>query len=275
MIPQAYYEKVGAAGFEKAPIGCGPYMIEEFVARLVRQAQGLRQVLGGQAGVQERDDQLRHRPERARRPDRDRQVRHHARPALRGVRPAEEAPALSGVSSPITDIAMLFITNVAPMLDDNVRQACVHAVDKQAIVKNLLRGYGIVIDTLQTPQYPAYDPSIKVKYDPALAKAAARQVGLQRRQAGEVHDPDHARLHAEGLRDGAGDRRHVAQGGHRGRDRGLRDRQALRAAPEPQAGADGLLQLGRRDRRPERIRPASRCSGRVRTRAGSRRSSTP
>ncbi|MBC7480691.1 MAG: peptide ABC transporter substrate-binding protein, partial [Rhizobacter sp.] len=31
MIPPAYYEKVGAAGFEKKPIGSGPYMIEEFV----------------------------------------------------------------------------------------------------------------------------------------------------------------------------------------------------------------------------------------------------
>jgi peptide/nickel transport system substrate-binding protein len=31
MIPQQYYEKAGAAGFEKKPIGSGPYLVEEFV----------------------------------------------------------------------------------------------------------------------------------------------------------------------------------------------------------------------------------------------------
>src|SRR5450631_2494537 len=31
-IPQQHYEKVGAAGFEKQPIGSGPYVVDEFVA---------------------------------------------------------------------------------------------------------------------------------------------------------------------------------------------------------------------------------------------------
>lgn len=31
-IAQHHYEKVGAAGFEKQPIGSGPYVVEEFVA---------------------------------------------------------------------------------------------------------------------------------------------------------------------------------------------------------------------------------------------------
>ena len=30
ILPKAYYEKVGAEGFEKAPIGTGPYMVEKF-----------------------------------------------------------------------------------------------------------------------------------------------------------------------------------------------------------------------------------------------------
>ncbi|RVA01888.1 twin-arginine translocation signal domain-containing protein, partial [Mesorhizobium sp. M7A.F.Ca.US.002.01.1.1] len=30
IMPKAYYEKVGAEGFEKAPIGTGPYMVEKF-----------------------------------------------------------------------------------------------------------------------------------------------------------------------------------------------------------------------------------------------------
>ena len=30
VMPKAYYEKVGAEGFEAAPIGSGPYMVEKF-----------------------------------------------------------------------------------------------------------------------------------------------------------------------------------------------------------------------------------------------------
>ena len=43
-----------------------------------------------------------------------------------------------------------------------------HAIDKKAIVDRLLSGYGVPIDTLEAPQYAAFDPSIKVAYDPEL-----------------------------------------------------------------------------------------------------------
>jgi dipeptide transport system substrate-binding protein len=76
---------------------------------------------------------------------------------------------LKGVVTPISDIGMIFITNVEPMLDKNVRLAAHHAIDKQGIIKRLLRGYGVAIDTLEAPEYAAFDPSIKVGHDPALA----------------------------------------------------------------------------------------------------------
>ena len=44
-----------------------------------------------------------------------------------------------------------------------------HAIDKQAIVDRLLRGYGVPIDTLQAPEYEAFDPTIDVPYDPERA----------------------------------------------------------------------------------------------------------
>jgi peptide/nickel transport system substrate-binding protein len=31
VLPKAYHEKVGAAGFEKKPVGSGPYQVDEFV----------------------------------------------------------------------------------------------------------------------------------------------------------------------------------------------------------------------------------------------------
>ena len=36
VMPKAYYEEVGADGFEAAPIGTGPYMVEKFERNSVR-----------------------------------------------------------------------------------------------------------------------------------------------------------------------------------------------------------------------------------------------
>ena len=71
--------------------------------------------------------------------------------------------------TPISDIGMIFITNDEPMLDKNVRLAAIMPIDKKAIVDRLLHGYGVPIDTLEAPEYAAFDPSIKVPYDPELA----------------------------------------------------------------------------------------------------------
>ncbi len=62
---------------------------------------------------------------------------------------------------------MIFLNDIDPMLDPNVRQAAAHAIDKKTIIDRLLSGYGVPIDTLQTPEYEAYDASITVAYDEA------------------------------------------------------------------------------------------------------------
>ncbi len=61
---------------------------------------------------------------------------------------------------------MIFLNDTDVMLDANVRKAAAHAIDKQMIIDRLLSGYGVKIDTLQTPQYEAYDASITVPYNP-------------------------------------------------------------------------------------------------------------
>ena len=65
---------------------------------------------------------------------------------------------------------MIFINDVDVMLDPNVRMAAAMAIDKKLIIDRLLSGYGVPIDTLQTPEYTAYDSSITVPYDPEKAK---------------------------------------------------------------------------------------------------------
>ena len=56
---------------------------------------------------------------------------------------------LTGVTTPVSDIAMIFFNDTGPMEDANVRKAAVHAVNKDAIVDQLLRGYGVPLHTLQ------------------------------------------------------------------------------------------------------------------------------
>ena len=72
------------------------------------------------------------------------------------------------ISAPIT-VPDPPINDVPPMTDRNVRLAAAHAIDKQAIVDRLLRGYGVPLNTLHTPEYSAFNAAIKVAYDPDLA----------------------------------------------------------------------------------------------------------
>ena len=177
MIPQQHYEKVGAAGFEKQPIGSGPYQVEEFVQGSYVKLKAFDKYWGKKPAF--RNVTLKFVTDPSARVA---EIESGRSDVTLGI-PFEEfdrlkkLPSLKGVSSPVTDIAMLFITNEAPMTDDNVRRAAVHAVDKQAIVKRLLRGYGVVVDTLQAPEYAAFDPSIKVKHAPELAKQLLAKSG--------------------------------------------------------------------------------------------------
>jgi peptide/nickel transport system substrate-binding protein len=85
---------------------------------------------------------------------------------------------LAGSAYPIADVAILFITDKEPMLDRNVRLALAHAIDKQALTGAIMRGYARPLDTLQAPEYAAYDASIKVKHDPELARELLAKSGF-------------------------------------------------------------------------------------------------
>jgi hypothetical protein len=72
------------------------------------------------------------------------------------------------------------------MQDAERRRAAAHAIDKQLIIDRLLSGYGVPIDTLQTPEYEAYDASIAVPYDEAR-RSSSSPPRASRRQPGALH----------------------------------------------------------------------------------------
>src|SRR6266852_4859962 len=226
ILPKAYFEKVGAEGFEKAPIGSGPYKVDAFERNAFLRLKAHAGYWGGKPAFDTvvfkfvTDPTSRVAEMESGGSDLTFEIPYEEFDRLKAK------PGLVGQTKPVSDITMIFITDIEPMLDRNVRLAANHAIDKKAIVDRLLKGYGVPIATLEAPGYAAFDPTIKVTYDPDLA-----------------------RLQAEGLRDDPGDRRDVAQGRDRGHHRGLRDRAAFRAARAPRAGPGRVLQLGQRDRR--------------------------
>ncbi|SLN63271.1 Periplasmic dipeptide transport protein precursor [Roseivivax jejudonensis] len=177
VLPKAYFEEVGPDGFEAAPVGSGPYKVDRFergaFLRLVRhdgywgeapdfETVTIKFVTDASSRVAEVES---------------------GQSDLTLEIPYEEfdrlsaQDALAGTSIPVSDIGMIFINDVEPMTDPNVRKAMHMAIDKQLIIDRLLSGYGVPIDTLQTPDYAAYDPSIEVPYDPEQAQALLAESG--------------------------------------------------------------------------------------------------
>ncbi len=65
-----------------------------------------------------------------------------------------------------------------PLLDKRVRQAFNYAVDKEAIVTNLLRGFGEVATQQVDPRAVGYNPDVKgYPYDPDKAKQLLAEAG--------------------------------------------------------------------------------------------------
>ena len=194
VLPKAYYEKVGAAGFEKKPIGTGPYMVDAYEGNAYLRLKANPKYWGGKPAFE--TVVFKFVPDAT---SRVAEIESGSSDVTLEV-PYEEfdrlktKAGLKGVATPISDIGMIFITNGGVMDDKNVRLAMCHAVDKDTIVKKLLRGYGVPIATLEAPEYAAFDPSIKVPFDPALATKLLAASRILEREAGRVHHPDDARL---------------------------------------------------------------------------------
>jgi peptide/nickel transport system substrate-binding protein len=169
VLPKAYFEKVGPQGFEKKPIGTGPYMVDAYEGNAYLRLKANPKYWGGKPAFE--TVVFKFVPDAT---SRVAEIESGSSDITLEV-PYEEydrlkaKTGLKGVCTPISDIGMIFITNGGVMDDKNVRLAMTHAVDKDTIIKKLLRGYGVPIATLEAPEYAAFDPSIKVPYDPAMA----------------------------------------------------------------------------------------------------------
>ena len=170
VLPKAYYEEVGPEGFEAKPVGSGPYMVDRFERNAFVRLKANPDYWGGKPEFE--TVTIKFVTDAAARVAEIESGNAHVTLEM----PYEEYDRLkggngiSGTDKPISDIGMIFLNDVEVMTDPNVRMAAALAIDKKTIVDRLLSGYGVPIDTLQTPDYIAYDPSITVGYDPEKAK---------------------------------------------------------------------------------------------------------
>ncbi len=184
VLPKAYYEKVGKDGFATKPIGSGPYELVEFKTN------------------DRFDYKLRSTPHPYRKPVAT-EIIWRAIPEpnalLAGLKTGELDLAWTGISpdqadqvkkdgfNVITfDLASSLIAidhaasekNTPQLLDKRVRLALNYAIDRDAILKNLYRGYGQPLNQVAVPGTPTFNTSIpKFSYDPAKAKSLLAEAG--------------------------------------------------------------------------------------------------
>jgi dipeptide transport system substrate-binding protein len=181
VLPKDYFEKVGAEGFEKKPIGTGPYMVDAYQGNAFLRLKANPKYWGGKPAFETvvfkfvTDSTSRVAEIESGSSDLTLEIPYEEFDRLKAK------PGLVGVATPISDIGMIFI-NSDGKLDKNVRLAASHAIDKDAIVKRLLRGYGVPIDTLEAPEYEAYDPTIKVPYNPEQAAKLLAAAGFSQQK---------------------------------------------------------------------------------------------
>ena len=166
VMPKDYYEEVGAEGFEKAPVGTGPYMVDAFEQGAYVRLKAFPDYWGEAPAFE--TVTIKFVTDSA---SRVAEVESGSSDITVNI-PYEDydrliaKDGLSGEAIPITDIGMIFLNDIDVMTDRNVRLAAHHAIDKQLIIDRLLRGYGVPLSTLEAPGYAAFDESIVVEYDP-------------------------------------------------------------------------------------------------------------
>ncbi|HEX6082185.1 MAG TPA: ABC transporter substrate-binding protein [Methylomirabilota bacterium] len=178
IVPKETREKEGVAAFAAAPVGTGPYKFGEWKRdqQLVLEANPT--YWRGQVN-----------PKRLIfRAIRDASTRAaELRSGGVDIIATPPAPQLEMIDSGDTQVTPVkggriiiypFNVSAAPFNDRRVREAANLAVNKEAIVKNVLGGRGIVMAGPFTPAWLGYDPSVKpFPYDPAKAKALLAEAG--------------------------------------------------------------------------------------------------
>ncbi len=221
IYPKAYFEKVGLEGFAKAPVGTGPYKIVSAASgQGVKMVKNPAYMTGSPKGAP-KIGKLEFRVI----PDGESRVAELMTGGIDWIWrvPSDQAdslkaiPGISVLSSETMRVAFLIFEMqsddpaIKPMKDERVRKAISMAIDRKAMVDNLVRGGSRVMNAACFIEQTAcvQNTVAKYSYDPAKAKALLKDAGYPNGFTTEIY-AYRERDYAEG-----GDRL-PSGGGHQG-----------------------------------------------------------
>jgi peptide/nickel transport system substrate-binding protein len=178
IVPQKYYEAVGDAAFDAAPVGTGPYKFVEWVKDSHMTLAANEDYWGGKPAYDTlvlrfiTDDAARMAAMLAGEVDVASTV-----PAAR----VEELKADAGLDVRTAPSSRFYFvvmnTTQEPFDDPLVRQAVNLAIDREALVLGVGRGYGTPLASVFIPQSFGFDAALQPQYDPERAKSLLAEAG--------------------------------------------------------------------------------------------------
>ncbi len=178
VVPMNHYNEVGEEGFDAAPIGAGPYKFVEWVKDSHMTLERYDGYWGAPPAYERlvirfiTDDAARMAALLAGEVDIASNV-----PPIR----VDEIEATDGVeirTAPSTRYYFLVMdTTREPFNEPLVRQALNLALDRDALVAGVSRGYGTPIASVFIPQTFGHDPSLQPVYDPDRARELLAEAG--------------------------------------------------------------------------------------------------
>jgi peptide/nickel transport system substrate-binding protein len=181
IVPKAYYQKVGAKGFQEKPVGTGPFKLVETKAGEWSKFEANAEYWGQVSKVKTVTQKLIKEPF-----------------TLYAMLEKGEADVVFGLTGALLEkvktnkqmkifeskfsgtSGIYFNTTKFPEAKDKrVRQAVAYAMNREAIAKNVLSGICQPASSIFTPATFGHQPGLKpIPYDPAKAKALLKEAGI-------------------------------------------------------------------------------------------------
>lgn len=182
IIPKAYFEKVGAEGFNKAPIGTGPYKIDAWSVNQKLELSAFADYWGGEPTIPKAT--FRVIPDESTRIN---ELKTGGVDIVLNLSPARVADlknqqGITITSKPsVLNFYLGMNTHKAPFDNLKVRQAIAAAIDVPTMIKALLAGYGSVANSLvHATSFGWNKDLVPFPYDPNKAKQLLAEAGLEK-----------------------------------------------------------------------------------------------
>ncbi|MFC4456230.1 ABC transporter substrate-binding protein [Deinococcus sonorensis] len=181
IVPPAYIKSKGDAYFDTHPVGTGPFSFVSYKNGESMRLTAFKGYWGGAPKVANVTYRFIEEPS-----TRVAELQAGRVDIAAGIPVAQVATikgdsklTLQAVPSPTVQ-SLRLNTSHGPTSDLRVRQALNYAVDRDAIIKSILQGYGSPIAAMQSSKSFGFDPSLKsYPYDPAKAKALLAEAGVK------------------------------------------------------------------------------------------------